>query len=248
MLTTTMLTFFVISDGWGIPRPVAVVATTVFLAVDLLLVTSCALKFMQGGWFPLVMGLGVFTVMSTWKRGRVLLFESLERDGLELGPFVESISRDDIPHSPRTAVYLVANPHTVPMALLHNLKHNCVLHEQNIVLSVVFHEQPYIDEDRRLEVRRLTDSFWSARLHYGFMEGPDVPAMLARCADAGLAVEPMRTSYFVSRETIVPTPGEGMWAWRERLYAAMQRNAGSAVEYFQLPNNAVIELGTRVQI
>jgi KUP system potassium uptake protein len=248
MLITTMLTFFVISSGWGLPRPLAMFATTVFLAVDFLLVTSCAMKFLQGGWFPLVMGLGVFTVMSTWKRGRHLLFESLERDGLELAPFVESLSRDQVPRAPRTAVYMVANPHTVPLALMHNLKHNCVLHEQNIVLSVFFHEEPYVDEDRRVEVHRLTDLFWSVRMHYGFMEGPDVPAMLARCAETGLDVEPMRTSYFVSRETIVPTPGEGMWSWRERLYAAMQRNAGSAVEYFQLPNNGVIELGTRVQI
>src|SRR5262249_49553976 len=162
MLITTMLTFFVISDGWGIPRPVAMVATTIFLAVDFLLVTSCALKFLQGGWFPLVMGLAVFTVMSPWKRGRDLLFESLERDGLSLVPFVESISGEGaIPRAPRTAVYMVANPHTVPMALMHNLKHNCVLHEQNVVLSVFFHEEPYVDEERRIEVSRLTDAFWS---------------------------------------------------------------------------------------
>jgi KUP system potassium uptake protein len=248
MLMTTMLTFFVISAGWGISTPVAMFATTIFLAVDFLLVASCSLKFLQGGWFPLVMGMVVFTVMSTWKRGRQLLFESLERDGLELVPFVESISREGVPRAPRTAVYMVANPHTVPLALMHNLKHNCVLHEQNVVLSVFFHEQPTIDEEARLEVQRLTDSFWSVRVHYGFMEGPDVPAVLARCAGEGIDVEPMRTSYFVSRETIVPTPGEGMWAWRERLYAGMQRNAGSVVEYFKLPNNAVIELGTRVQI
>ena len=248
MLITTMLTFFVISHGWGIPRPLAMLATALFLVIDVLLVTSCALKFFQGGWFPLVMGLAVFTVMSTWKRGRALLFESLERDGVELVPFVESLANDAIPRSPRTAVYMVANPHTVPMALLHNLKHNCVLHEQNVVLSVFFDEQPYVDDEKRIEVKRLTDTFWSVRVRYGFMEGPDVPAMLARCADSGIDVDPMRTSYFVSRETIVPTPGEGMWSWRERLYAAMQRNAGSAVEYFQLPNNAVIELGTRVQI
>jgi KUP system potassium uptake protein len=249
MLMTTMLTFFVISDGWGIPKPAAVLATLVFLAVDGLLVASCALKFLQGGWFPLVMGLGVFTVMSTWKRGRELLFDSLERDGLELVPFVEAMSGESFPRTPRTAVYMVANPHTVPLALMHNLKHNCVLHEQNVVLSIFFSDQPYVDDEKRIEVKRLTEAFWTVQVHYGFMEGPDVPAMLARCAaDSGLDVEPMRTSYFVSRETIVPTPGEGMWSWRERLYATMQRNAGSVVEYFQLPNNAVIELGTRVQI
>jgi KUP system potassium uptake protein len=247
MLITTMLTLFVIRE-WGIPRPLAYAATVFFLAIDGLLVTSCALKFFQGGWFPLVMGLGIFTTMATWKRGRELLFDSLEREGLELQPFIEAISADVRQRAPRTAVYMVANPHTVPMALMHNLKHNCVLHEQNVILSVLFHERAYLDAEERLEVAPLTHDFWSVRVHYGFMEVPDVPAVLARCEPHGIDADPMRTSFFVSRETIVPTPGEGMWTWRERLYAAMQRNAGSAVEFFQLPNNAVIELGTRVQI
>jgi KUP system potassium uptake protein len=249
MLMTTMLTFFVIRDGWGIPRPVAYFATGLFFTFDVMLVASCATKFFQGGWFPLAMGLAVFTTMSTWKRGRELLVESIQRDGLELEPFIEAISSDSgTTRVPRTAVYMVANPDTVPQALMHNLKHNCVLHEQNIILSAVFHEQAYIEEESSIEVRALAKGFWCVRINYGFMDVPDVPAALARCAGRGFAVDPMLTSYFISRETIVPTAGEGMWTWRERLFATMSRNAGSLVEFFKLPNNSVIELGSRVQI
>jgi KUP system potassium uptake protein len=186
--------------------------------------------------------------MSTWKRGRELLLESIRRDDPELQPFIEAIAADVTQRAPRTAVYMVGSPGTVPQALLHNLKHNCVLHEQNIIVSVAFHEQAYVEPARQLEVSQLAQGFWRLTVNYGFMDVPDIPDALARCAPLGLEAEPMRTSYFVSRETIVPTRGEGMWTWRERLFATMSRNAGSIVEFFKLPNNAVIELGTRVQI
>jgi KUP system potassium uptake protein len=143
---------------------------------------------------------------------------------------------------------MVANPDTVPQALMHNLKHNCVLHEQNVILSVAFLERAYVEDADMVGVTPLAPGFWRVSINYGFMDVPDVPASLARCAEHGIDLEPMRTSYFISRETVISTPGEGMWQWRERLYAAMQRNAGSVVEFFKLPNNAVIELGTRVQI
>jgi len=194
------------------------------------------------------MGLVIFTVMSTWKRGRELLMESIRRDDPELLPFIESLAHHVEQRAPRTAVFMVGNPDTVPQALMHNLKHNCVLHEQNLILSVVFEERAYVEHEHALAVERLADGFWRVRINYGFMDLPDIPASLARCAEHGIDLEPMRTSYFISRETVVSTPGEGMWQWRERLYAAMQRNAGSIVEFFKLPNNAVIELGTRVQI
>ena len=143
---------------------------------------------------------------------------------------------------------MVANPDTVPQALMHNLKHNCVLHEQNLILSVVFHERAYVEDDEHVRVTRLADGFWRVCINYGFMDVPDVPGSLRACLEHGIDLEPMRTSFFISRETVIATPGEGMWQWRERLYATMQRNAGSITEFFKLPNNAVIELGTRVQI
>ena len=248
MLITTMLTFFVVRDLWHLPHWAAYAGTAVFFAFDLLLVTSCSIKFVQGGWFPIAMGLVIFTVMSTWKRGRELLLESIRKDDPELQPFIEALSAEVTQRAPRTAVYTVANPDTVPQALMHNLKHNCVLHEQNVILSVVFQERAWIEHSDGVVVTPLAPGFWRVCINYGFMNVPDVPAALARCASLGLEIEPMRTSYFISREVVVPTRGDGMWAWRERLFATMSRNAGSVVEFFKLPNNAVIELGTRVQI
>ena len=248
MLITTMLTFFVVRNLWGLPRWLAWSGTGAFLAVDVLLVASCSTKILQGGWFPIVMGLGIFTVMSTWKRGRELLIESIRHDDPELLPFIQSLAEHVEQRAPRTAVYMVANPDTVPQALMHNLKHNCVLHEQNVILSVVFHERAYVEGDDVVSVTPLADGFWRVCVNYGFMDLPDVPRALERCAVHGIDLEPMRTSFFVSRETVVPTRGDGMWQWRERLFAAMSRNAGSVVEFFKIPNNSVIELGTRVQI
>ena len=248
MLITTLLTFVVVRHGWGLPSWIAWTGTAVFFAFDALLVTSCSMKFVQGGWFPIVMGLAIFTIMSTWKRGREFLIESIRQEGLELQPFIESLAADEVQRVPHTAVFTVANPDTVPQAMLHNLKHNCVLHEQNLILSVVFHERAYVEPDDMVEITPLAPGFWRVTVNYGFMDIPDVPAALTRTAGHGIDVEPMRTSYFISREVVVPTRGRGMWQWRERLYATMQRNAGSVVEFFKLPNNAVIELGTRVQI
>ncbi len=248
MLITTMLTFFVVRNLWGLPRWLAWSGTGVFLAFDLLLVASCSIKFVQGGWFPIAMGLAIFTVMSTWKRGRELLIESIRQDDPELLPFIQSLVDHVDQRAPRTAVFMVANPDTVPQALMHNLKHNCVLHEQNVILSVVFHERPYVADEEAVVITPLADGFWRVCINYGFMNLADIPESLKCCAAHGIDLEPMRTSYFVSRETVVPTRGDGMWLWRERLFAAMSRNAGSVVEFFKLPNNSVIELGTRVQI
>jgi KUP system potassium uptake protein len=248
MLITTVLTFFVVRHGWRLPAPVAIAATLFFLAVDLLLVAGCAIKFVDGGWFPLAFALGLFMVMSTWSRGRALLMGGIRRDGLELQPFLESLSGAATPRASRTAVYAVANPDTVPQALLHNLKHNQVLHETNVIMTVVFHDRPWVPDAERLELQELAPSFWRVGLHFGFMDQPDVPKALALCAAKGLPISAFETSYFLSRETVVPTPGEGMVQWRERLFAAMSRNAGGVAEFFCLPDNAVVELGTRVQI
>ncbi len=250
MMITTVLTFFVVRHGWGLPAPVAYAATLFFLALDALLVAGCAIKFLDGGWFPLVMGGLLFLVMSTWARGRHLLMEGIRRDGLALLPFLQGIAGHEagIHRASRTAVYAVANPDTVPQALLHNLKHNQVLHEQNLILTVVYAERPHVPDAERVVLAPLVPGFWRVTLHFGFMDVPDVPAALALCAAQGLEVPPFETSYFLSRETVVPTPGSGMANWRERLFATLSRNAGSAAEYFRLPDNAVVELGTRVQI
>jgi len=248
MLIDTTLTYFVVRYGWGFPLWIALGATGVFLAVDALLVAACSLKFLHGGWFPLLLALAMFAVMSTWKRGRELLLESIRRDDPDLIPFITALAEDDIVRTPRTAVFTVANVGTVPQALLHNLKHNQVLHETNVILTVKFHEVPWIPFADRVQVEPLARGFWRVTVNYGFKNTPDIPQALTLCRAHGLEVDEFTTSYFLSREVVVPTRGDGMAHWRERLFAAMTRNAGSVVEFFRLPNNSVIELGTRVQI
>ena len=248
MLIDTTLTYFVVRYGWGFPLWVALCATGFFLVLDGLLVAACSLKFLHGGWFPLLLALAMFAVMSTWKRGRELLLESIRRDDPDLVPFITALASDDIVRTPRTAVFTVANVGTVPQALLHNLKHNQVLHETNVILTVKFHEVPWIPFADRVQVEPLARGFWRVTVNYGFKNTPDIPQALTLCRPHGLEVEEFTTSYFLSREVVVPTRGDGMAHWRERLFAAMTRNAGSVVEFFRLPNNAVIELGTRVQI
>ncbi|HEY9106599.1 MAG TPA: potassium transporter Kup [Roseateles sp.] len=248
MFITTVLTYFVIRDGWRLPAPLAIGATVFFLSVDALLVAGCAIKFLDGGWFPLALGLLLFVMMSTWASGRKLLMESLRSEGLELQPFIESLALGGANRAQRTAVYAVADPTLVPQALLHNLKHNQVLHETNVILNVAFLDHPTVDEGQRVEVMPLAPGFWRVQVRYGFMEEPDVPAALALCAPKGLVVPPFETSYFLSRETVVPTAGGGMANWRERLFAALSRNSSGVASFFRLPDNAVVELGTRVQI
>jgi len=230
------------------PLPIALGATSFFLSLDALLVAGCAVKFVEGGWFPLALGLIIFTGMSTWSRGRDLLFACLRKEGLELGPFVESIERHAAHRVARTAVYPVADPSLVPQALLHNLKHNQVLHERNIILTVRFAEVPFVPDSERIVVQPLGPTFWKLAVTFGFMQTPDVPEALRQVGSKGLDISVFETTYFLSRETVVPSPGAGMAHWRERVFAAMSRNAGGVVEFFRLPDNAVVELGTRVQI
>jgi len=248
MLIDTVLTYFVVRYGWGFPLWIALGATGFFAVIDGLLVAACSLKFLHGGWFPLILALAMFAIMSTWKRGRELLLESIRRDDPDLIPFITALAEDDIVRTPRTAVFTVANVGTVPQALLHNLKHNQVLHETNVILTVKFHEVPWIPFADRVQVEPLARGFWRVTVNYGFKNTPDIPQALTLCRSHGLDVDEFTTSYFLSREVVVPTRGDGMAHWRERLFAAMTRNAGSVVEFFRLPNNAVIELGTRVQI
>lgn len=252
MLITTLLTFFVVRHGWGYPLPVALAATSVFLVLDALLVIACSLKFMQGGWFPLVLGIAIFTIMATWKRGRELLLSHIRQDDPELLPFITALSADATHRIPRTAVYAVANPDTVPQALMHNMKHNQVLHERNVILTVNFHDVPWIPFEERVHVTPLVPGFWKIEVNYGFKNTPDIPKALELCQSKrnshGLAINLFETSYFLSREIVVPTKGNGMAQWREAMFAVMSRNAGSVADFFRLPNNCVIELGTRVQI
>jgi KUP system potassium uptake protein len=248
MLITTVLTYFVVRYGWGFPPWIAIGATAFFFALDALLLASCSVKILEGGWFTLAMAGGVLVVMLTWKRGRELLSATLKQDLLPLKEFADNLSRDHITLVPRTAVFLSAERGVVPQALLHNMKHNLVLHERNIVLCVRFHEEPTLSPDRRVEVEAVAPGFWQVVLHFGFMDQPDIPEALQLCAPLGLPIDAFATSYFLSRETVVPAPRRPMQRWRQNLFEAMSRNAGRAVDFFGIPHNAVIELGTRVQL
>jgi KUP system potassium uptake protein len=249
MLITTLLTFFVVRHAWRYPLPVAVGATALFLLVDFVLVVACSLKFLEGGWFPLVLGLAIFVVMASWRRGRELLGASMRQDDPALVPFLEALTADNqLPRARRTAVYAVASPDTVPQALLHNLKHNQVLHERNLILTVVFHDVPWVPPAERVTVEPLAPGFWKVRVNYGFKDTPDIPQALAGCRSEALPINLFETTYFLSRETVIPTRKPGMMLWREALFAFMARNAGSIADFLRLPNNCVIELGTRVQI
>ena len=248
MMITTVLTFFVVRDGWRLPAPLAWGATAFFLAIDALLVAGCAIKFLDGGWFPLALGLLLFGAMSTWARGRTLVLQSIRAEGLALQDFIDTLDPRSVNRAQRTAVYAVADPSTVPQALLHNLKHNQVLHERNVILTVVFRDVPWVPVAQRLDIAPLGHGFWRVTVNFGFMNTPDVPKALELAQAQGLPIPLFETTYFLSRETVVPTPGGGMANWRERLFATMSQNAGGVVEFFRLPGNAVVELGTRVQI
>lgn len=248
MTIDTLLTFFVVRSKWRYPLWIAVGATGFFLIIDLTLVIASSYKIPDGGWFPLVLGVALFFTMWTWKEGRDMLLHTIREDDPNLLDFVRTLGNSQIPKAPRTAVFLVSNPTTVPQALLHNIKHNLTLHEKNLVVTVKFTDEPQVDEDQRLRIHELGNSFWQIAIYFGFSEQPDVPKALALCNEQGLKFDLYTASFFISRETVVPSPGKGMMAWRESLFATLQRNAGSVVSYFALPPSHVIELGTRVHI
>lgn len=248
MLITTILTFFVLRYGWRYPLWLAAGATGCFVALDSLLLVSCSVKFLQGGWFPVVVAAGMLLLMWTWKQGRDALLKSIRQDDPLLQDFVSSMADSTLPRIERTAVFLVSDPHSAPQALMHNLKHNQVLHRTNLVLTVEYADTPTVAANARSHHKALGHGFWQMTLRYGFMENPDIPKALAQCPLPGVVIDPFTTSYFVSREVVVPSAGGRMAKWRDSLFAAMSRNAGSVVEYFNIPINSVIELGSRVYI
>ena len=248
MLITTILTFFVIRYGWRYPLWLCISATGAFLLVDLTFWASNLLKLQQGGWFPVLIGAAMFTLMMTWQQGRALLTEKLKSDSIDLKSFLEAVFVHPPTRVEGTAVFLTAEPGTVPNAMLHNLKHNKVLHENNLFVTVRSHEVPWIGMNRRVEIESLGHSCWQVILHYGFKNDPDVPRALEQIRGRGCEIEHMKTSYFLSRDTVVPSIGRGMSPWREKLFAQMHHNASAAADFLNLPNNAVVELGSKIEI
>jgi KUP system potassium uptake protein len=248
MLITTVLTFFVIRYSWKYPLWLCVLATGAFFIVDAAFWSSNLLKLFDGGWFPLLIGGVMFAFMTTWHEGRRLLNQALRADALELKGFLESVFVSPPARVDGTAVFLSAEPGSVPNALLHNLKHNKVLHARNLFVTVRSHERPWIGLDKRLEIEALGHDCWQVVLHYGFKNDPDLPRALQEMRQLGCTMEPMTTSYFLSRDLVVPTIGSGMAPWREKLFAQMHLNASAAADFLRLPSNAVVELGSKVEI
>ncbi len=250
MLVDTLLTFFVIRYRWNYPLALCILATGFFLLIDAAFFASTLLKVADGGWFPLAIGACVFAVMSTWRRGREALLATLRASSVPLEPFLKSLLAEPLQRVPGTAVFLSATPEATPNALLHNLNHNKVLHERVVFLNVEIRAEPFVAYKERVTCQKLPDGCWRVRVHYGFLERPDVTRALQQCAGAGLDIDMMETSFFLSRQKIVPVPrGRGAMAvWRDHLFSAMARNAASITEFFNIPSNRVIELGTRIEI
>ena len=248
MLITTVLTFFVIRYAWKLPLALCIGATGFFFVVDLAFWASNMFKLFDGGWFPLLIGAAVFTLMLTWHDGRRLLNDSLRSDALKLSDFLEAVFIAPPTRVEGTAVFLTAETGAVPNALLHNLKHNKVLHANNLFVTVKSHEVPWIGLDKRLQIESLGHDCWQVIINYGFKNDPDVPKALEQMRGRGCALDAMTTSYFLSRDTVVPTLGQGMAPWREKLFAQMHHNASGAADFLNLPNNSVVELGSKIEI
>ncbi|WP_240126812.1 potassium transporter Kup [Thermomonas alba] len=250
MLIDTLLLALVAYALWPRWRRFVLPLCLVFAAVECAFVIANGAKIPDGGWFPLALGIILFTMLRTWRRGRELLSAEVRKEGIQLDTFLPGLMLAPPVRVPGTAVFLTASPDMVPHALLHNLKHNKVLHQRNVLLTVETLNVPYVPRDKRLKIESIGgEDFYRVIVRYGFMETPDVPlALMQSCDQCDLVFNPMDTTYFVSRESIVPTRHRGMPIWRDKLFAFMHRNAAPASNFFRIPGNRLVELGAQVEI
>jgi KUP system potassium uptake protein len=246
MLLTSLLMFIAMREVWGWSLPLSIAVAGLFVIVDLSFVAANIMKVIEGGWVPLVVGATLYFIMSTWRQGRVALARKLERDTLPLKEFLAQVHNKA--RVAGTAVYMTSRVDVVPVPLLHNLKHNKVLHERIVLLHVVTRNIPRVAPDKRVEVVHLGDNFHSVVAYYGFMQHPNVPRVLERCSAQGLSFNMMDTSFFVGRVTIMPARKSRYGTIRCKLFEAMHRNALAATDFFRIPPNRVIELGAQVEI
>jgi len=244
----TLLIYIVLTRLWRWNRIGALAIVLPLLTIDVAFLSSNALKIPQGGWFPIAIGVIVFTLLTTWKRGRAILLDRLMQETIPLDIFIASISASPPVRVPGTAVFLTSIEGRVPHALLHNLKHNKVLHERVVLLTVKTRDIPRVPLAERMTIENLGCNFSRLEAHYGFMEDQDIPALLEECGRRGTPFDMMETSFFVSRETLIPTVAPGMALWREKLFVSMSKNATKATEYFNIPTNRVVELGSQVEL
>ncbi len=248
MLTTTALAIIVARRIWGWSAAGCLAMAAGFGIVDGAYFLANLWKFLDGGWFPLAIGSVAFVLMVTWKRGRTILAARLRSDSIDVATFLANISPDHPPRVPGTAIFMTSNSDSVPTALLHNMKHNHVLHERVVLLTVAGSHRPWIADEERVHLEPLPKRFYRVIVRYGFMETPDIPAALALCSLRGLDVDLTQASFFVGRETLIPAIHPAMALWREKLFIAMSRNSVSATDFFKIPTNRVVELGAQVLI
>jgi KUP system potassium uptake protein len=249
MLIDTLLLALLAGAKWTKARWWVLPVAAAVVVIDIGFLIANGAKFFDGAWFPIVLGLLVFTLMRTWRRGRSLLREEIRKEGIQLGTFLPGLMLAPPVRVPGTAVFMTADAEVVPHALLHNLKHNKVLHERNVFLTVETLNLPHAPHNKRIKITPIGDEFYRVLVRFGFMETPDVPLALMRsCDQGGICFDPMDTTYFVSRETVVATAHRGMPIWRDKIFALMHRNAAPATGFFHIPGNRLVELGTQVEI
>ena len=247
MMVDTLLVGAVMVLAWHWPRPVAAAVVGTLLAIDATFFAANTLKFLSGGWLPLAIALALFTVLTTWRRGRQLVIARKKEHAIGRDDFI-NLMADEIPRVPGTAVFMTGDREIAPGALLHNLKHNKVLHERVVFLTVKVEDVPYIADEARADIKDLGKNFFRVITRYGFMQQPDIPAALDWCGRSGLPFEMMETTFVLGRETVLPTRLPGMAIWREHIFAWMTRNAASANDFFRIPANRVVELGSQIEI
>jgi KUP system potassium uptake protein len=249
MTITTVMTFFVIRYGWRYPLLLAAGATVFFFVIDVTFFASNLLKLLHGGWFPLLIGTAMFALMMTWRDGRAILNGKRMAESTGLKEALDSIFLVEPLRVPGTAIFMSAQENIVPNALLHNLKHNHVLHQQNLFVTVNYHRIPVVPPEERMALQSLGRDCWQVTLHFGFKEEPDVPNSLMQLEEHGVELDRMRTSYFLSRDLVLPTKEvEGMAMWREKLFANLHHNAAGAADFLRLPPDRVVEVGAQVEI
>ncbi len=247
MMIDTLLVGAVMTMMWRWPRPLALLVVGLLLVIDVAFFAANTLKFFAGGWLPLLIALALFAVLTTWRRGRQLVIARKKKNAVGRDAFIELMA-DEIPRVPGTAVFLTGDRDIAPGALLHNLKHNKVLHERVVFLTVKVEDMPYVAEADHAQIKDLGKNFYRLLVRYGFMQQPDIPRALALCGKAGLRFEMMETTFFLGRDTVIPTRAPGMALWREHVFAWMMRNAASAKDFFRIPANRVVELGSQIEI
>ena len=247
MLIDNFLLAVVLFHLWKWKPWMAVPLLAAFFALDAAYLSANLTKIPDGGWVPLVMGMAIFTLLTTWSRGRSLMRANMAEGTIPVEVFAKS-AHSSAARVPGTAIFMASTNKGVPSALLHNIKHNKVLHERVVILTVQIQDVPYVEEDERFSVKDMTNGFYRLTIRCGFLEETDVPALLKRVQLCGAPFEMMKTSFFLSRQTLIASAKPGMAIWREKLFAWMLRNAASAMEFFRLPTNRVVELGSQVEI